>query len=64
MIVGAMRQNQSGTFVVVPFTFFELSVLFLDLCIFLCLVLSDVSSELKTQVEVARLSSGFDLPLA
>ena len=32
-----------------PFlTFFELFVLFLDLCIFLCLVLSDISSELNT----------------
>ena len=43
-------QNPSGTFLVVLFlnTFFELFVLFLDLCIVLCLVLSDISPELNT----------------
>ena len=44
------RQNRSGTFPGCAFfiTFFELFVLFLDLCIVLCLVLSDISPELNT----------------
>ena len=37
-----------GLFVMLPFTFIELFILFLDLCIFLCLVLSKVSPELNS----------------
>ena len=45
MSVGA--RIDPGLFVVAPFTFVELFVIFLDLCIFLCLVLSDVSPEIN-----------------
>lgn len=45
------------------FTFFELFLLFLGLCIFLCLVLSDVSPEVNTG-RSGKTVSGFRSPLS
>ena len=52
-----------GLFLVALFfyNFFELFVLFLDLCIVLCLVLSDISQELNTG-RAKKPSPRFDIP--